>query len=251
MRNDRRRRPPPLVSTIVVMGLVGLGTVAVAHSAVFRVQSIHVEGNRHVPTRELERLTGVDRADNLLLLSMEGVEGAVLGHPWVAQADARRSLPSTLVVRIVERSRLAWVQDADGYAVVAADGTVLERVEEPRSELVSLGARLVSLAPGDRVPGLDGALAVTARLPAGLVEQVERAGISGEEVILDLRSGGRVLYGEPARFRQKNDALTSMMRWAVERGMGVEYYDVRAPGSPVLKPYGVALAQPGPRAGGA
>lgn len=248
MRGDhqlpRLARRHPVISTIAGLALLGLGALGFVNSALFRIEKIRVVGNRHLTDWQVIDIAGVTPGRNLLFVGTGEVERALTRDRWVRAADASRSLPSTLVIRVVERSPVAWVEDGRGYAVLAEDATVLERTEDPPADLVHVGAVPASLVPGDVVGDLVPALRVLGAVPPVVREEVSSAEALGEEVVLHLHSGSRVLYGEAQGFREKNGVLEAMMRWVGERAMAVEYYDVRAPANPSLKPLGAPAAGP-------
>jgi hypothetical protein len=69
---------------------------------------------------------------------------------------------------------------------------------------------------------------------------VERAEARAGSVTLQLRDGGRVLYGSLDLAAMKNAVLGSLLAWVAEQEIEVEYIDVRAPASPTVKPVGAA-----------
>ncbi|MDQ3991498.1 MAG: cell division protein FtsQ/DivIB, partial [Actinomycetota bacterium] len=129
-----------------------------------------------------------------------------------------------------------------GYVVVAGDGTILERTGLRPSGLVALGQ--AKGAAGE--PGIREALEVLDTMPAELRSAVRRATPDGPEVSVVLRGGGTVRYGEPRDLPAKHAVLRSLLGWVSERGVDVDYIDVRAPHSPVLKP----VAPPATNSGG-
>jgi hypothetical protein len=67
---------------------------------------------------------------------------------------------------------------------------------------------------------------------------VAAAELDDGDVILELRSGGSVLYGTPTEVGAKNRALAAMLEWAEEQGVEVGSVDVRVPSAPSLEPAG-------------
>jgi hypothetical protein len=53
---------------------------------------------------------------------------------------------------------------------------------------------------------------------------------------MKLRTGGRVLFGEPSDVRAKLEALESVLTWAARHGVVPEYIDVRVSAVPALMP---------------
>jgi cell division septal protein FtsQ len=229
------RRSPAGAVALTLVG-VGLGTWGVINSPIFGTESIRVEGVRQLDGDEVRRLAGVPPGANLLRLSMGTVAGAVERSPWVLDATAGRSLPGTLVITVVERRAVGWFEDPQGRAVVAADGTILERVGTPPGDLPALGIVPDPVPPGARLAQQPVSLRVASSFSPALLPAVESVGVVGDEVVLGLRSGARIQYGPAAGLDDKNHTIEEMLAWAEERGVAIASIDVRVPGAPALLP---------------
>ena len=234
MTADRRRRSWGGVAILVVIG-AAVGAWAVAASPLFHVRDVQVRGNRHLSPSEVVRLAGIGDRANLLTVQPDRVLRRLSRSPWVRTAALRRNLPSTLIVTVEERSPVAWVRQPRGIAVVAADGTVLTRRQEPPRGIVDIGRSTARLRPGDRLLGLEDPLTVAGSLPPGLRRRVERISMRRGEVLLRLRDAVRALYGETGALETKNAALARVLRWAGEQGAELLYVDLRVPGNPAVR----------------
>jgi cell division protein FtsQ len=233
MTEPARRSPWGAVALMLVM--VGLAAWLVANSALFAAREIRVLGNVRLTAAEVERLAGISIGDNVLRVDIDGAVGSLERSPWVARASVERSLPSTLVVLVVERDPAAWLRDREGPVVVAADGTVLERAESKPRDIPFVGRWGATLEPGQRVAA-SGVLRVAGALPADLAHRVLAVSLDGDELVLDLRGGAEALYGDSSALEAKNGALASVLSWARERRMEVGIIDLRIPGTPSLSP---------------
>ncbi|MGH2653215.1 MAG: cell division protein FtsQ/DivIB [Actinomycetota bacterium] len=230
------RRNPVGAAALTLVGL-GLGVWAVVNSPIFGVDRIRVEGARELSADEVRALAAVEPGTNLLRLSLDEVAAAMERSPWIRQAAADRSLPTTLVLRIAERRAVGWVEDPTGPAVVAEDGTVVDRAESAPRDLPGLGAAPELLEPGERLGGVV-TLRVAASMGEGLLASVASVAEVDGELVLALRDGGEVRYGGADHLMEKNLALAEMLAWAREREVGVDYVDVRIPSAPALRPMG-------------
>jgi cell division protein FtsQ len=231
-----RRSPAGAVALTLVA--VGLGAWGVVNSPMFDTKRIDVRGDNHVTRAEVIEAAGIRAGDNLVRLSLEGVVEGVERLPWVASAAATRDLPSTLAIRVVERSAIGWFGGPSGAVVVARDGTVLDVSPDPPADLPSLGEWSVPPAPGDRVPDSSSTFLVAASMDRALLGWIAGAAMVGEDVVLELRPGGTVLYGPPVTVASKNLALIRLLRWTRRHGVEVESIDVRVPEAPSLDPVG-------------
>lgn len=228
------RRNPVGAAALTMVGL-GLGVWAVVNSPVFGIDRIRVEGARQLTAGEVRALAAVEPGTNLLRLSVDEVAAALERSPWVRNAVADRALPTTLVLRVEERRAVGWVEDPSGPVVVADDGTVVDRPGPVPPDLPGLGTVEEPLAPGERLGG-GATLRVAASMRDGLLATLGSVTEIDGELLLGLREGGEVRYGEAVHLAEKNRALAEMLAWAAERGVGVEYVDVRIPSAPALRP---------------
>lgn len=230
---------------VVVIGLVLLGIVAgmvALRSPLFEVRRVEVRGNGRLAPAEVRGLLGDARGRNLWLVSLDDLARSVATHPWIARADVRRDLPSTLVVEIEERIPIAWVADAGGGAAVAADGVVVQR--RPDGEgLVAIGTAERIEEPGSLTSAPRRSLRVVASLPPRIRREVAAASLRGEGVILRLRSGARVLYGRAESLGAKRATLTALLAWMDENEVPTGLVDLRAPATPAIRP--VSSHRPG------
>ena len=234
MRTERRRRRWSGVVVLVLTAAI-LGAWAVAASPLFHVRDILVRGNRHLSTSEVVRLAGVGRDDSLLTVQSGRVRKGLARSPWIRTVEVRRELPWTLVVTVEERRPVAWVRHPGGIAVVAGDGTVLARRQNPPQGIAEMAAWDRKLRPGERLEGREEPLAVLASLPSRLLRRVERASMRRGEVVLHLADGARILYGEARSLEAKNAALARVLRWAGAQGSRIEYVDLRVARNPAVR----------------
>lgn len=238
-----------IAGAVVLLGLIlaALATWVVLNSPVFAVRRVQVTGNDTLTARDVTRLAGVREGDSLFRLSADEVERRLLRSPWIAVAEVERRWPSSVTVRVTERTAVALVEDRGGAVTVAADGTVLARLpkyvlDAPATISESFGYPYLPgkvggvLAPGSAYPGPEGPLELAASFPGPLRREVGSIRLNGDDLHLRLRSGGVVLYGSLGATGAKNAALLSLIRKARQRDIEVDYIDVRIPSSPALKP---------------
>jgi cell division protein FtsQ len=214
---------------------MAVGALAVASSPVFHIRDVRVNGNHHLSESEVLRLAGIGGDANLLTFPTEPVLRSLTRNPWIRRAEVARSFPSTLILTIEERSGVAWVRHPNGVAVVAADGTVLNRRRNPPEALVAIGRSGRPLRPGAVLEGLEEPLAVAASLPPELRGLVERASLEEGQIVLRLVDGTRVLYGQAGSLPEKNAALDKVLRWAGKQRANLAYVDLRVAGNPAVK----------------
>ncbi len=152
-RAEGRRRLYVLCGIAGTVALVVIAYV-IAHSSLLGAGSIEVHG---VPAAQATAIrTAADIPDGAPLLFLD--EGAVARRvealPTVARAQVSTELPSTVVIRVTERTPVAWtrtVLTAPPIAVLDGAGRVLARTDAPPPGLAQVAGVGVAGAPGSHV----------------------------------------------------------------------------------------------------
>ena len=236
MTTGAARRGSTASLVIITLIVLGIGTWVFLNSAFFSIREVRVLGSRAVAVDDIRRLSGVELGDNLITLATSGVEERLEKDPWIVSAEVERDLPRAVVITVVERRPAGWLEDPDGFAIVAGDGTILERQGYEPQHLPALGELPDAAAIGEGIDTLDLPLRVTASMDARTLREIATVKVRGSEVALELRGGGAVLYGPATDTRAKSRALGDMLMWAEEEGLAIESIDVRVPSAPSLAP---------------
>ena len=104
----------------------------------FRVRNAHIEGNVVLTDEEILREVGLEYDAHL----MSGISGNIIDiirldygkteerikkeNPYIEDIRITIQLPSTVYIKIKERSKVCYIRTPDGYAALDKDGIVLE-----------------------------------------------------------------------------------------------------------------------------
>ena len=91
-----------------------------------RVAAVRVTGASRAAEADLLALSPVKPGHDLLTADVEGMERAMLRHPWVAAATVHRRLPRDLEIEVTEREPRLLV-DLGGTYLVDRDAQVFKR----------------------------------------------------------------------------------------------------------------------------
>lgn len=117
-----------IVSGIVMVALT-IGAVRwLITSPHFRVRHIEVRSASHQVAYNLENRLLPYRRRAIFRLSMEQIERECLKNAWVAEVHARRELPGSIVVEVIERNAVALV-DLGEFYWADEDGTLFKKLE--------------------------------------------------------------------------------------------------------------------------
>jgi cell division septal protein FtsQ len=238
---SRPAEPPGRVwpfTVLAVLAVAGL-TLAASRSPLFRMRSLEITGHSHLSREEVVRSGGLGADTNVLWMSPGEVEARLESNPWIEGASVARELPGLVTVHVRERSAVAAIRlAASSWAIVAVDGTALERT--------GADPRLPGLVVGTERGALRGGRAPRAMMP--LIRTVDsmsdwlRARVRAVALTTDgsievrMRGGAVATYGPPAELRTKAGSLESVLRWAAMHGTRLASIDLRAPRVPTALP---------------
>jgi cell division protein FtsQ len=114
VRPARRRLGQTLV-LVVRWGFPALAALAVCawavetvmHSQIMIVQHLTVRGNQRLSTGQVESLVEGLRGQNIFQVDFDRYRERIMESPWVADVTLSRVLPSTIVIRVTERTPMA------------------------------------------------------------------------------------------------------------------------------------------------
>ncbi len=194
-----------LLRSTAILGALAFGGYEAALFAVaapsLSVRHLVFEGNRRLSEGEANALLDGLRGENVLATDLERWRERLRASSWVADAELRRRLPATIVVRIVERDPVGIARLGHELFLVDANGGVIDEYG-PRyadCDLPIIDGLLVRGAQGSRVDELRG------RLIADMMTDIRRRPDVARRVSqidvtdpLDLRV---ILDGDPAVLR--------------------------------------------------
>jgi len=225
-QRSRRRRFIVWGSIGAVVALV-LGSVIAAYSPLFAVEKITVVGAKTIDPVVVQQSLSKQIGAPLALVDADEVRFALGEFPIIESYALEVRPPRELLVRIVERTPIGAIREADGYAVVDAAGVVLSsspKLPEGRPELEITGG-IGSAA--FRSAGL-----VMRSLPADLRATVTTVrATSGDDVTLRLADGKTVVWGS-----EKDSVLkAAVLVRLIAASPGSSAFDVSSPAVPVVR----------------
>ena len=226
-----------MIATPFLASAVGAGGAWATTTSIFHAHRIEVTGAVHLTRAEVLRAAGVSGSTNVVWTAPARVAASLESNPWIASATVTRDLPSTLRIRVTERTPASAVLVGSTWFLLAGDGIVLGPARG-RSHLPALPTT-DRLTVGDRAAALAVPAAVAGSMDSWLRRRVA-AVIPGTDgtVELALASGARVLFGTPSEVRAKDQALVGVLSWAAARGTRLGTIDVRSPIAPAAVPLG-------------
>jgi cell division protein FtsQ len=225
----RSRLSWPWVS---LLGLVAAVALAL-HSPLLAVSRIEVVGAIESSAVARVAASGVGEGALLLWVDTEAVRRSVAEDPWVSHVTVERVWPNRVVVEVVERTPVVWIEGSDGWMRVATDGVVIDVSERPTPGLVQ-----AAVAMPDRVPGESptdpvwGEIVALARVLTDGIGPDVRVVVRGAELWTTV-AGVDVRFGHPIDLADKGRTLVALLREPIEPGSLI---DVTSPQRPAIDP---------------
>lgn len=222
---DRRLRPVLLV--VLVAAVAVAGWLWLRDSSLVDVEKVEITGatssQRDAVRTALERA-----AEDMTTLNVreDALRTAVEPYESVADVRAHGDFPDRLEIEVVERRMVAVVDVGGAETPVAPDGRLLRGVE-PRDELPELDAgRVVASGRLDDERALN-AIAVLSGAPRDLHQRVERVTRGDRGLVLEMRRGPDLIFGDGTRLKAKWAAAARVL--AEPSAVGSVYLDLRLP----------------------
>ncbi|MHB8690140.1 MAG: cell division protein FtsQ/DivIB [Solirubrobacteraceae bacterium] len=236
-------RPSPRVLAIVaaVIVLLGGGWLWLRDSSLVSIRQVTVVGASGQDAGKIRHaLIVAAHAMTTLDVNISALQRAVAPYPEVKSIHVSTSFPHGLRIFVVEQYPIAVVSVGGSQTEVASDGTLLHQV----SGAGSLPSIPLSVPPGGsrltERPALD-AIAVLVAGPWQFISRISQASENPQHgVVLQLRSGPAVYFGDTSRLALKWRALLTVL--ADLGSAGATYIDVSDPLRPAAGG-GAAAAQ--------
>ncbi|WP_370551713.1 FtsQ-type POTRA domain-containing protein [Clavibacter sp. VKM Ac-2873] len=224
----RRRRAGLLGALGAVLTLAIVVGIAV-YSPLLALRTVEVEGAGRVSPASIQAALSDQVGTPLPLIDLDRVGEELRAFPLIRSYSTESRPPSTLVIRIVERTPVAVIQSGAGFDLVDPAGITIERATARPD-----GYPLIDLPSADfSSPRFQAAAAVLVALPSDFLPQVDSIQANTtDDVMLTLRTGKKVLWGSGDRSVDKAQVLQALVK---ARG-DVGSYDVSAPDAPVAGP---------------
>ena len=226
----RRRRITFFVVLGSVLGLgifIGVGVF----SPLMSLQTITVVGAHRVDSSAIIKDLQAQLGRPLPLVDTHSVEATLMKQPLVKSYSTQSIPPHTLVVNIVERAPIGYLDTAQGFSLVDPAGVSIEVTPDRQRELPIIDVKGAS----PTAHGFPAAVAVLSALPSRVRTQVDRViATTTDDVSVILKgSNVRVIWGSPDQSSLKATVLATLMRAYPPHGGAI--YDVSSPASVVVK----------------
>jgi cell division protein FtsQ len=224
---SRRRRRTWLS---VLGGVVGLAVLVcvLAYTPILSVRTISVQGAERVSSDAIAADLAGELGSPFPMVDESAIKAALVRYPLIESYSVEARPPSTLVIRLVERTPVGAVDTGDGFLLVDAAGVVVESGAN-RPEAYPL----IAVDGGTEAEGFEPAAAVLRALPGDLFARVDTVtATTKDDVRFTLRDAETtVVWGSAEESALKAYTLGALMT----AQPGFDEYDVTSPDVAVVR----------------
>jgi cell division protein FtsQ len=196
-----------LISATLVGGLIGW---MLFESNLLAVSEITISGSGQADVASIVEDFGITEGIPTISADAEGLVGRIVADPWVAAADVTVTWPGSVTITVLEHTAAAWVYAGAGWALAAADGSVLEVAQAPTNAFPTVSVGSQAVAPGEVLdPVAIGAIAFV----TSLTEDYRMgATVTGASDAVTAHVAGHVVsLGHPVDMPEKARALAALL----------------------------------------
>jgi cell division protein FtsQ len=220
-RRHWRRPGWPVLAAVAVL-VLGAGWL-VGFSSVLGARTVSVSGEHRVSSAQILAAAGIRRGEPLARLDTAAVRARVAAIPAVRTVMVSVGYPSTVHIRVTERTAVGFRPAAGGVLLV--DGADVQF-----ATVAHAPAGLPELAVADDPARSAAAATVAAALPASFAKAVARITVPTlQSVTLTLTDGRTVLWGGTDRSQEKAELVPVLVH---QPG---SYFDVSDPSSVISR----------------
>ena len=242
LRQERRRLGRSFLRAgkwvLLTAVLVAAGVWAaniVLHARVLTVQDIRVRGNARLSAGDVQSLLQGIQGEHIFRVDFETYRRRVLDSPWVSSVHLSRVLPSTIDVRIVERTPMAIARVGQRLFLVDDTGVIIDAHGAEYQDLdLPIVDGLVSPAPGKAPTVEPRRVAVTAAFLRAIDTRADLRGRLSQidvsnphDVVVMFDHDAVWLHLGEAAFVERLNAYLELVPTLQERFGAIDYVDVR------------------------
>ena len=210
-------------------------TDVVLHARMLTVQHVRVRGNVRLSEGDVQSLVDGIRGENIFRVDFEPYRQRVLDSPWVSSVALSRVLPSTIDVRVTERTPMAVARVGQQLFLVDDAGVIIDEYGAAYRDLdLPIVDGLVS-SPAGKGPLVDRErVAVTAAFLAALTDRPDLSQrlsqvdvTNAHDIIVMFDHDPVWLHLGEDQFVERLNRYLELVPTLQERFVDIDYVDLR------------------------
>jgi cell division protein FtsQ len=238
LKGRRRQKKWNVIESFIFVILVLVTGFILLSSPVFEVRKVLVRGNHFLSEEKILSMADIGLGVNIFKLKMADVTSNLKQVPMIREAQVTRSLPSSVVITVVERVPLGLLPSKEGFIEVDDEGVYLAKAGAGTPGLpVITGVQVDTASPG-QVLGSDKlrtALDVIKGLPAESAANLSEVHVDEDgQVKIYTNEGYQCRFGLPEEIQEKGAIFQQVLLELRKQGAKINYIDLSSAGQPVI-----------------
>jgi cell division protein FtsQ len=221
---------------VLVVGYAGYrATALVAHASGLQVRRIDVRGNVRLSSGDVQAIVDGLRGSNILTADLASYRKRLMQSPWVADAELRRLLPSTVEVFVSERRPMGLCRLGSALYLVDPRGMLIDEFGPQYSEFDLPIIDGLAPTPNAGQPVVDEARAelaarvIDAVAPRkDLAHRLSQIDVSdAHDAVVLLQGDGALLHLGEDKFLERLQSYVDLAPALKQRVPEIDYVDLR------------------------
>lgn len=138
---------------MILFVFISILIFSIAQSSFFELKEIQITGNQKLSEERIKEIMQIHEGINMFAFSIKSTKDKLLKDPNVEKVTIKRRFPNQLMIRIQEKSVIAYIVYLDTYLYLNENGQVMSSnkvISEPRIFVEGTGINQFAL--GERLP---------------------------------------------------------------------------------------------------
>ena len=145
-RKQREKTRRMRLYVIIIIAVVGIVFAVLVFNVFFNIQTVEVAGSTNYTADEIFEASGITVGDNMLRENTDRCSENITSKlVYVESAQVKKIYPNTIKITVEASVPFANVRTANGCMLISQGGKVLEKLINPRSGIMEIDDRLVSV----------------------------------------------------------------------------------------------------------
>lgn len=230
----QRRKRFFIISLIVVAILAVVGLLY--NSKFFNIKEIEVKGNKNITDQYVIDRSGIKREDTLFSLPSSKIINRIKKISWVYSVMVFKDWPDTVVIDILEKKPIAFIQLDNGSYLIDRKGFIIDRLrlksvgKLPKIDQLPINKVKIGQVIDNR--SFNNALKAYLALSPNLRAKVTNITARSVNELYFIIQGIEIIYGKAEKIRIKNRFIETMLKAKHEK---ISAIDVRIPEKPAVR----------------
>lgn len=237
-RGRRRQKKWNVIESVIFVILVLVTGFILLSSPVFEVRKVLVRGNHFLNEEKILAVADISLGVNIFKIETAVVTSNLKQVPMIKEAQVDRSLPSSVIITVVERVPLGLLPSKEGFIKVDEAGVYLAKAGAGTPGLpVITGVQVDMTGPGQvfKSERLRSALDVISGLPAGSAANFSEVHVDEDgQIIIYTTEGYQCRFGLPQEIQEKGAIFQQVLLELRRQGAKINYIDLSCAGQPVV-----------------